>query len=125
MFSFFVVIFLIFLALSLWDTSKSIRSGEFTEQEKGVLIRQQITLTLLCLFIVAMSVKLIPTMSILRGALLTLPLFYIGISAIRNELSVVPFRGQLGPTRGLSAIGMGILEITIGLGIIVYYLSTR
>jgi len=125
MFSFFVLIILIFLALDLWEASKTIRTGEFTVQEKGVLIRQQITLTLLVLFIVAISIKLIPAISILRGALLTLPLFYIGISAISNELCIVPFSGQPGPTRGSAAIGMGVLEIVVGLGIIVYYLFTQ
>ena len=117
------LIVLILLLLSLWEGFRDIHKGDFTDQEKKVLVRQLIASTSFFLIIFAWFVNFVVINSIVFVFILIgLPLFYLGVSAISSGISFIAFRGQKGPIRGTAAIGMGVLEITLGCGMMLYYL---
>lgn len=87
------------------------------DDEKRVIIKQYVALfTALFLFIPLILLSLFLTNSIKWGLLAVFPLYlYIGISSVKNQVSILRVKGQIDYSRGKQAMLYGNFMVVGGL----------
>ena len=101
-------------------------SDNITSEEEKIVIKYQwiaFVATFVLFFVaILISMRIFGTMK--YGMLtLSVPIFYIGLSSIKNRISVARLRGQKGYSRGTRAIIFGIVFLVGAVANIVIMLT--